>query len=243
MFTKNNPNVGFVNGTLGTVIGFDDESRCPVVMTHDEQVIIAKPMEWAIEEQGEVLAKIMQIPLRLAWAITIHKSQGMSMDAAVMDLSKTFEFGQGYVALSRVRRLSGVHLLGVSEQAFRVSPEILEQDSIFRGQSNEAHREYSHLKKTDVLQRHKDFVKICSGRWDDDSHEATQKKQSSGREKPLETVRKKHKQAYKKWTAEEEKRLRALFEENIPMESIAETLGRQIGGVQSRLKKLGLIVE
>jgi hypothetical protein len=254
MFTKNNTNAGFVNGTLGTVIGFDDESRCPVVMLRDETVLVAKPMEWAIEEQGEVLARIMQIPLRLAWAITIHKSQGMSMDAAVMDLSRTFEFGQGYVALSRVRSLAGVHLLGVSDQAFRVSPEILEKDTEFREQSAMAHRMYEELAKKDLLKRQKDFIKLCGGQWDDtlektlDMFGTDKKSKKLGKEKAkeeyrksLEELRVKHTQAYKKWDESQEVRLKALFYENIPIKEIAETLGRQVGGVRSRLKKLGLI--
>lgn len=249
MFTKNNPNAGFVNGTLGTVIGFDDESRCPVVMLRDETVLVAKPMEWAIEEQGEVLARIMQIPLRLAWAITIHKSQGMSMDAAVMDLSRTFEFGQGYVALSRVRTLAGVHLLGVSDQAFRVSPEILEQDILFREQSSIVHEEYEQLTEKDLLKRQKDFIKLCGGQWTDPiplgnsllhSIKKTFGVQAENNltQAPL---HKKQTQAYKKWSAEEETRLTALFHENIPLPEIALTLNRKLGGIRARLKKLGLL--
>lgn len=256
MFTKNNPNAGFVNGTLGTVIGFDEESRCPVVMLRDETVLVAKPMEWAVEEQGEVLARIMQVPLRLAWAITIHKSQGMSMDSAVMDLSKTFEFGQGYVALSRVRKLSGVHLLGVSEQAFRVSPEILAQDILFREQSDMAHEEYERLAEKDLLKRYKDFVRLCGGRWIDGDDVASlqnslmkmikksapeKKKSGPNGSEPLDELRKTHKQAYKKWDATEEKRLKGLFEEHASIKEIAERLGRQPGGIRARLKKLELI--
>ncbi|MBI4130665.1 AAA family ATPase, partial [Candidatus Roizmanbacteria bacterium] len=126
MFTKNNYEEGFVNGTLGEVVGFEDE--LPVVMTKQGRKIGVVPMEWSIEENGRVLASITQIPLRLAWAITVHKSQGMTLDSAIIDLSAAFEYGQGYVALSRVRTLSGLFLLGLNERALEVHPEIITAD-------------------------------------------------------------------------------------------------------------------
>jgi len=131
MFVKNNFEAGYVNGTLGKVIGFDDEDYPVVETIHGEQ-IIATPASWDFEEDEEVIASISQIPLRLAWAITVHKSQGMSLDAAEIDLSKSFERGMGYVALSRVRRLDGIRLMGINQMALRVSQQVIEKDKEFR---------------------------------------------------------------------------------------------------------------
>jgi ATP-dependent DNA helicase PIF1 len=132
MFTKNDPEGRYVNGTLGTVLDFGKEAGEPVVMTQRGSPVAVKPGEWKVNEGDSVRASIEQVPLRLAWAITVHKSQGMSLDAAVMDLSNAFEYGQGYVALSRVRSLSGLHLLGWNERALRVHPEALAKDGDFR---------------------------------------------------------------------------------------------------------------
>lgn len=134
MFVKNNFDGGYVNGTLGEVIDFDQEYR-PIVQTKTGKTIIATPSSWNIEENDEVVASITQIPLRLAWAITVHKSQGMSLDAAEIDLSKSFERGMGYVALSRVKTLNGIRLMGINEMALKVNEQIIEKDREFRGLS------------------------------------------------------------------------------------------------------------
>ncbi len=76
----------------------------------------------------KIIAQLTQIPLRLAWAITVHKSQGMTLSAAELDLRKSFLPGMGYVALSRVKSLSGLRLLGFNELALRVNPQITEID-------------------------------------------------------------------------------------------------------------------
>ena len=135
MFTKNDPEGRFVNGTLGVVTEFAREDGFPVVVTKGGSTVVARPAEWKVAEDEAFKAGIEQVPLRLAWAITVHKSQGMSLDAAVMDLSNAFEYGQGYVALSRVRSLSGLHLLGWNERALRVHPEALMKDGDFRRSS------------------------------------------------------------------------------------------------------------
>ncbi len=136
MFTKNSQKGSFVNGTLGAVEEFNKDNGYPIIKTRSGKRIKVEPMDWAMEEDGKVRARISQLPLRLAWAITVHKSQGMSLDEAVMDLSSVFEFGQGYVALSRVRRLSGLHLLGWNERTFQVHPDVLIKDAEFRAQSD-----------------------------------------------------------------------------------------------------------
>ncbi len=138
MCTKNNAAFGYANGTLGRVVGFDTDTGYPVIETIDERTLTLAPVEWVVEEEGKIRAKIIQIPLRLAWAITVHKSQGMSMDAAAMDLSRAFEYGQGYVALSRVRTLEGLYLLGWSLQALAVHPLVDRLDRELQGASEAA---------------------------------------------------------------------------------------------------------
>ncbi|MBU6214912.1 AAA family ATPase [Patescibacteria group bacterium] len=168
MFTKNSPQGKFVNGTLGTVVGWSSDGM-PIVETHDGGRLTAEPMEWQLEEQGKVKASVAQIPLRLSYAMTVHKSQGMSMDAAVMDLSRAFEYGQGYVALSRVRRLSGVYLTGLNQRALEVHPEILERDRDFRSASEAAQDAFGQLPAEDVRMMQKKFVKACGGAFQDES--------------------------------------------------------------------------
>ncbi len=158
MFTRNNPLADFVNGTMGEVIGFNRESGYPLVRTRDGVLVHAEPMEWIIEESGVTRARIIQIPLRLAWAITVHKSQGMSLDAALMDLGNVFEFGQGYVALSRVRRSAGLYLLGWNNQALRVHPSALAVDESFRAQSEDAIRELATASPAEIKSACDDFI-------------------------------------------------------------------------------------
>ncbi len=140
MFVKNDPVGAYVNGTRGTVFGFDSESAFPLVRTLSGTIIEAAPVEWTFEEEGKVRAMLIQIPLRLAWAITIHKSQGMTLESAEIDLSDAFEPGMGYVALSRVRALSGLKLMGLNETALRVHESVLARDADFRAWSEEVSR-------------------------------------------------------------------------------------------------------
>lgn len=136
MFTKNKfieGKVVYVNGTIGVITELSDKG--PVVRTTDGDIINVEKTQWKIEEKGIVKAEISQFPLRLAWAITVHKSQGMSLDSARIDLSSAFEYGQGYVALSRVRSLAGLTLTGINEKAFQMHPTVIDQDAIFHYES------------------------------------------------------------------------------------------------------------
>ena len=129
----------------------------------ENKIITIEPKDWVVEENGKTKASITQIPLRLAWAITVHKSQGMSMDKAVMDLSEVFEYGQGYVALSRVRNLNGLHILGWNDRAFLVHPEVLEEDENLHMQSEGARDSFSKLTKEEINEMHTNFILACGG--------------------------------------------------------------------------------
>lgn len=187
MCTKNNPAVGYVNGTLGTIVRFA-ESGYPVIKTgndhfknlrkgngHGEEIEI-QPAEWIVEDNGKIKARIIQIPLRLAWAITVHKSQGMSLDSALIDLSHAFAYGQGYVAISRVRRLSGLYLLGWNEDAFRVHPEIVEQDIEFKRKADEATAGFGKLSQAALEHMHHNFILASGGTLQKQKREPLKKK-------------------------------------------------------------------
>ncbi len=166
MFIKNEAKGQYVNGTQGRVIGFDQDEGWPVVKTYHHKTIVAYPEEWKFEDEGVVRATITQVPLRLAWAITIHKSQGMTLDAAEMDLGDVFELGMGYVALSRVRSLSGLKLMNLNELALKVHPKILDCDKMFKENSDAlvqslqtlSHKEIERCQRKTLIERFEGFI-------------------------------------------------------------------------------------
>jgi ATP-dependent DNA helicase PIF1 len=133
MFVVNNQKLGFYNGTRGRVTDFSNGS--PVVRLSDGKYIEVRMHDWHIEINNEIIATASQLPLRLAWAITIHKSQGMSLEAAEVDLSHAFTPGMGYVALSRLQSLNGLYLKDMNKLALVVNRDILEKDKDFRNMS------------------------------------------------------------------------------------------------------------
>ena len=121
MFIKNDPSPShlYYNGRIGHVVGFE-EGKIVVKCPGDDYTISVEPAEWentryAINEETkviepQVLGVFRQYPLRLAWAITIHKSQGLTFEHAIIDASASFASGQVYVALSRCKSLEGLVL-------------------------------------------------------------------------------------------------------------------------------------
>lgn len=165
MFTKNNPTGSFANGTLGVVKTFAPSGN-PIVKLRNGREIEVEPMEWNITDGAKILASITQLPLRLAWAITIHKSQGMTLDAAVTDLSKAFEYGQGYVALSRVRTLAGLHVTGLNARALEVHPEALSADEDFIVRSTAGEQLMSEMKKDEYEKHVRTFIEKNGGEYE-----------------------------------------------------------------------------
>ncbi len=162
MCTKNNFDAGYVNGTLARVVRFDE--GFPIIETTDGKEIAIKTTTWEMAEDGKVLATIEQLPLRLAWAITVHKSQGMSLDAAEIDLSKAFVYGQGYVALSRVRSFDGLKILGMHPNALQVDPKIVSQDAKFHTESTSAEDAFIAMEEDEVEEMHERFVIAHGGK-------------------------------------------------------------------------------
>jgi ATP-dependent exoDNAse (exonuclease V) alpha subunit len=131
MFIKNDPERAFVNGTIGRISKMEDDAVTVRVTQEDGSTrdISTGPLDWEIlryvpstsDPNGidtEVVGTFRQLPLRLAWAVTIHKSQGKTFDRVIIDLGRgAFEHGQTYVALSRCRTLEGI----VLRQALRPS--------------------------------------------------------------------------------------------------------------------------
>jgi len=100
--------IGLANGSRGIITRFEDD--LPVVKFMNGVETLINYQEWIIEEGSEKILSITQIPLKVAYAITIHRSQGLTIDFAELDLSGIFEYGQGYVALSRVKNLEGLSI-------------------------------------------------------------------------------------------------------------------------------------
>ena len=225
MFVKNSLERKYVNGTLGTVEGFEDVTSYPIIKTKDGKQVTAKPDTWEMRDGEKKIASISQIPLRLAWAITVHKSQGMTLDGAHVDLSKAFVPGMGYVALSRVRSLDTLTLGGLNKMALQMHPEASEIDRVLRKKSKSDSERLGHLEK----------------QWEKLAKKKTKKKpkDAASWEAKLTKMREKHPNAYKPWTDLDDLRLmKKATHEKASIKDLSTEFGRHEGSIRSRLEKL-----
>ena len=241
MFTRNNFEEGYVNGTLGIVTGFAN-SGCPIVKTKSGRTIEVEPAEWTIQDGNKILARILQVPIRLAWAITIHKSQGMSLDSATIDLSAAFEFGQGYVALSRVRSLQGLFLEGFNDRALMLHPSIVEQDRIFRAKSDAALKRITTIPREEREKLEQNFLRAIGAKEPRGRAELNIRQDSQQEIKSSQSrLRERYPNIGKPWTRDDDERLTNMFNNKIANKEIARHFGRKPSAIRARLGHLGLI--
>ena len=222
MFVKNNFELGYINGSLGEVIGFTKDEEfglLPEVRLTDGTELTVEPATWSVEnDAGKVIASFQQIPLRLAWAITIHKSQGMTLETAEINLSNTFEKGQGYVALSRLKSLDGLKLIGFNDDALALDSLAIKADRRFQELSDEAEQHFEHI---DLTKQQQAFIRQCGG--------TLNPKEIKRNESKAKTP------AYNGATLEE---TQALFEDGYDIQDIATERGLTPATVIRHLAKL-----
>ena len=116
---------GVVNGSQGVVVGFS-EDFCPIVKFYNGQVIEIEPNVWTIEEDGKSICSYTQVPLKLSYSTSIHNSQGSTMDYVEIDFDGMFEYGQAYVALSRVKKIENLVIRNFFTKKIKAHAEAVE---------------------------------------------------------------------------------------------------------------------
>ena len=224
MAVKNDTARRYVNGSIGTVVDFEPGTDYPVVDFINGKTVTMQPDTWELRDGDKKRASISQIPLRLAWAITVHKSQGMTLDAARMDLRKAFVEGMGYVALSRVKSIDHLYLVGINRMALQVSPEAAEIDVQLRSSALSDAKRFSHLKTAAAKRSTDPLVK-------------KKPKTSSGWAEKIAKMRETYPNAYRPWTVSDDATLKLEFTNGASVKKLSKLLGRHENSVVMRLQK------
>lgn len=222
MAVKNDLSRRYVNGSLGTVVDFEPLTDYPLVEFHNGRTVAMQPDTWELRDGDKKRASITQIPLRLAWAITVHKSQGMTLDAARIDLRKAFVEGMGYVALSRVKNVDNLYLHGINHMALRVSQQALEIEQSLRAKAEADAKKFEHLKERVVNRKEMPPKKSArSGSW----------------QEKIDTMRKTYPNAYRPWEKTDDDQLKQDFQNGVKITELSKALGRHEGSIKMRLQK------
>jgi ATP-dependent DNA helicase PIF1 len=222
MAVKNSLERKYVNGSLGVVIDFEPVTDFPVVEFKNGKTVTMQPDTWELRDGDKKRASITQIPLRLAWAITVHKSQGMTLDAARIDLRKAFVEGMGYVALSRVKSLNNLYLTGINQMALRVSEDAQTIDEVLRAKAAADTKRFAPLQKKAE---------------DRAARPEAAKPERSGWSGKIEKMRETYPNAYRPWEAGQDSLLKQEFQNGLGLKELSQLLGRHEGSIKMRLQK------
>ena len=224
MAVKNDASRRYVNGSIGTVIGFEPVTNYPIVEFTNGRKVTMQPDSWEMRDGDKKRASISQIPLRLAYAITVHKSQGMTLDMAKIDLRKAFVEGMGYVALSRVRDIGSLYLIGINQMALRISPEAQQIDVDLRRAASGHVKKFAHLQEQAKKRSAKALKKKKAGG-------------SASWQEKIAKMRETHPKAYMPWEKQDDEILKQGFLSGETIGQLSKKLGRHEGSIKIRLQK------